>query len=326
MSAVSNSGAPRRSMVIWEFRGQALSERLDELKAAAPDFEIRFFDTRENLEANVGEAEVIATVGLSAPAIQSAMNLKWLHDWGAGMDKAIRPDVISHPLLLTCTKGSGAVPMAEWAMMHILMWVKNAEHYLDASREHSWSRLHNRELNGLTVGILGLGNSGTDLAQKCKAFHMRVLGLRRSEQTCPHVDELFTQDRLNELLAQSDFVVVTLPLTPETRGMLGVNEFRAMKSDAYIIVTSRAGIATDEALLQALEESWIAGAALDAHSKEPLPPDSPFWTTPSIFVSPHCSATGQNMAQRSVDIFIENVRRYVSGQRLVNIVDKVAGY
>ena len=315
-----------RRILIWDVRAPSIEDRIDDLKAAAPGFEIETCESEDALIARVEGAEVIATGNLPPEALSRARNLRWLHDWGAGMDKAIRPDVISHPLLLTCTKGSGAVPMAEWAMMHILRWVKNAEHYLDASREHSWSRLHNRELNGLTVGILGLGNSGTDLAQKCKAFHMRVLGLRRSEQTCPHVDELFTQDRLNELLAQSDFVVVTLPLTPETRGMLGVNEFRAMKSDAYIIVTSRAGIATDEALLQALQEPWIAGAALDAHSKEPLPPDSPFWTTPNIFVSPHCSATGQNMAQRSVDIFIENVRRYVSGQRLVNIVDKVAGY
>src|SRR5207249_9723649 len=132
-----------------------------------------------------------------------------------------------------------------------------------------------------------LGYSGQDLAFKCQAFHMRVIGIRRTAQPTPHVDELFTHDRLHEFLGQADFVVVTAPRTPETTGMLGEAEFRAMKPTAYYICFSRGGIADDDVLLRALTEGWIAGAGLDAHAREPLASDSPFWTLPNTIVTPH---------------------------------------
>jgi phosphoglycerate dehydrogenase-like enzyme len=133
-------------------------------------------------------------------------------------------------------------------------------------------------------------------------------------------------ERLHELLAQSDFVVMTAPRTPETRGMLGEAEFRAMKPSAFYICFSRGGIADDVALLRALNEGWIAGAGLDAHSQEPLPPDSPFWSAPNTIVTPHNGATTPGTRQRGVNIFVDNLRRYLAGVTLHNIVDKQAGY
>ena len=216
--------------------------------------------------------------------------------------------------------------MAEFAMMLMLMLCKNARYYLDAQKAHQWTTAIPEELTGSTVGIIGLGSSGSDLARKCKAFHMRVLGLRRSDIPCPDVDITYTHERLHEMLAESDFVVVTAPMTPETRGMLSEAEFRVMKRNAYFIVTSRGGIAQDEALLKALREGWIAGAGLDDHIIEPLPPDSPFWSLPNVIVTPHIGAGGHGGARRAMDVFLGNLRRYIRGEEMLTLVDKKAGY
>ena len=177
------------------------------------------------------------------------------------------------------------------------------------------------------VGIFGLGNSGSDLALKAQAFHMRVLGLRRNpDRTVPGVDKMYTHDQFHAFLAESDFVVVTAPSTAETAGMFDEAAFRAMKPTAYFIVISRGGIADDAALLKALQEGWIAGAGLDAHGVEPLPSDSPFWDLPNVVITPHNGATTFGTAQRSVEIFVDNLKRFVAGERLHNIVNKQAGY
>src|SRR5207244_2471114 len=149
---------------------------------------------------------------------------------------------------------------------------------------------------------------------------------RKTAQPTPKVDELFSHARLHEFLGQSDFVVVTAPKTPETTGMLGQAEFRAMKPTAYYICFSRGGIADDAALLLALREGWIAGAGLDAHGQEPLPPDSPFWDLPNVVITPHNAASSRAVRQRGIDIFVENLRRYLAGQPLLNVVDKRLGY
>jgi len=138
--------------------------------------------------------------------------------------------------------------------------------------------------------------------------------------------DALTHAQLHEFLGAADFVVVTAPRTPMTEGMLGVAEFRAMKPTAYYICFSRGGIADDAALLQALQGGWIAGAGLDAHGEEPLPPDSPFWSLPNTLVTPHNGATTPATRQRGVDIFVENLRRYQAGEPLINLIDKHAGY
>ena len=234
--------------------------------------------------------------------------------------------MVASEILLTCSKGNGAIPLAEYAVMMMLMLSRSAVRAVHAHDNSRWDRFTHPELNGQTCGILGLGYSGLDLALKAKAFHMRVLGVRRTDQPAPNVDELFPTARLREFLGQSDFVVVTAPRTPETLGMLGEAEFRAMKPSAYYICFSRGGIADDAALLRALTEGWIAGAGLDAHSEEPLPPDSPFWTAPNTLVTPHNGATSPATPERGLDIFIDNLERYIAGRPLRNIVDKRAGY
>lgn len=300
-------------------------EQRAQVRAAAPLADCRFCASGEELEAQVEEAEVIAG-GVSPAAFARAGKLRWLHSWGAGVDGQVFPALVQSPVILTCCKSNGAVPLAEHAIMLMLLLNRDARRWLRDQEERRWDHFEHGELNGLTCGIIGLGYSGQDLAQKAQAFHMRVLGLRRQSQSTPFVDEVFPRERLHDLLRQSDFVVVTAPRTPETIGMLGEAEFRAMKPSAYYICFSRGGLADDAVLLRALQEHWIAGAGLDAHGQEPLPPDSPFWTAPNTIVTPHNGASTAATRRRGVDIFTDNLRRYVAGEPLRNVVDKQAGY
>lgn len=305
--------------------GAVTDPQLAQTRAAAPGADVRYFASRQDLEAQIEQAEVVAG-GISAAALQRAKKLKWVQSWAAGPDQLMYPELVASPVIATSCKGNGAIPLAEHAMMLMLMLNRDLPRWMRAQAERRWDHWSHPELNGLTCGIIGLGHSGQDLALKCQAFHMRVLGIRRTPQPTPHVDEMFTHDRLHEFLGQSDFVVITAPRTPETIGMLGEAEFRAMKRTAYYVCFSRGGIAADAALLRALQERWIAGAGLDAHGVEPLPPDSPFWNAPNTLITPHNGASTPFTRQRGIDIFVENLRRYLAGQPLRNVIDKTRGY
>jgi phosphoglycerate dehydrogenase-like enzyme len=305
--------------------GEIDDGRLHELKQIAPAANLAFFSKQADMEAAVENADVVAGQ-LSPAALARARNLKWVHSWAAGPNTQLFPEFAASPVVLTCSKGNGAIPLAEHAMMLMMMLNRNAMRWIEAHRNHKWDPFFHGELNGMTVGILGAGYSGADLALKAKAFHMRVLGLRRNDVPSPNFDRMFARDELHAFLGESDFIVVTAPKTPETENMLGEAEFRAMKPTAFYVCFSRGGVANDASLLKALTEGWIAGAGLDAHGIEPLPADSPFWTAPNTIITPHNGATTQQTKTRGYRIFADNLRRYVAGEPLVNIVDKELGY
>jgi|SRR5579883_1723088 len=305
--------------------GEVSDEQMAQIRAAAPSAACHYFARQADLEEHVEEADVIAG-RITAAGLARARRLKWVQSWAAGPDEALFPEMVESPVILTSCKGNGAIPLAEHAIMLMLMLNRDAMRWVRAQADRRWDRHVHGELNGLTCAIVGLGNSGQDLALKAKAFHMRVIGIRRNNQPTPNVDEMYPRERLHAFLGEADFVVVTAPRTPETVGMFGEAEFRAMKSTAYYVCFSRGGIADDAALLRALNERWIAGAGLDVHGQEPLPADSPFWTAPNTIVTPHNGATTRMTRQRGIDIFVDNLGRYLAGRPLRNVVDKHAGY
>ncbi len=306
--------------------GTTLRDYLSEIKKAAQGFRVVLLDDEAEIVREIEDAEVFAGFRLSSQALARAQRLKWYHTWAAGVDHVLTPELLASQLIITSSKGNGGVYLAEHAIMLMLMLSREAPRYFQLQQERRWASRFHDQLEGKTVGIIGLGNCGADLALKCKAFHMRVLGLRRSSQWCEYVDQAFTRESLHDFLKEADFVVVTAPLTNETKDMLGEPEFLAMKRSAYFIVVSRGGIAQDQALLRALREGWIAGAGLDAHSVEPLPPDSPFWTAPNTIITPHCGATSFGLRTKTLGIFMDNLKRYMHGLPLMNVVDKDVGY
>jgi phosphoglycerate dehydrogenase-like enzyme len=319
--AVSTTGA---GLTIF-LSGEVNAQQLAQIRSAVPAADVRYFDTQDELEREIELADIVGGA-ISPAALARATRLKWVQSWLAGTNKLLFPEMIASPVILTSVAGNGAISMAEHAVMLMLMLARDTRRWLRNQDERKWERWFHPELTGQTCGIIGLGYSGQDLALKLKAFHMRVIGMRRTPKPTPNVDEVLPRERLHDLLAESDFVVVTAPRTPETRGMLGEAEFRMMKPSAFFICYSRGGIADDAALLKALNEGWIAGAGLDAHTEEPLPPDSPFWTAPNTIITPHNSATSPMSRERRIEIFLENLGYFVAGKPLRSVVNKEAGY
>jgi phosphoglycerate dehydrogenase-like enzyme len=302
------------------------SSAADDLRAAAPSVELRFVDDLASA-ADVWP-EMDAVIGRVPPEVLAkAPKLRWVHSPAAGVDADLSEEMLASPVVLTSSAGNGAIPLAEHSMLLMLMLSRDVPRWLRAQASARWDRFTHGELTGRTVGIYGLGNSGLDLAAKAKAFHMRVLGLRRrTGEPSPNVDRVYGADGFAEFLAESDFVVVTAPYTSSTAGVFDAAAFVAMRPTAYFICISRGGIAVDHALLDALRRGEIAGAGLDAHGVEPLPPSSPFWSLPNVIITPHNGATTPDTGRRGIEITADNLRRFAAGQPLRNQVDKTAGY
>lgn len=306
--------------------GRTPSGFADRLRDAAPGAVVEICADQAAMEAAIDEAEIVATHRISADALARAGRLRWIQSWAAGPDALLIPELVTSDITVTSCRGNGAVPLAEHAMMLMLMLDRQAARSLDAQARHDWERFYLGELAGRTCLIIGTGHSGADLARKAQAFHMRVLGVSRNGRPVEGFDHVTVQKGLRDLLPEADFIVVTAPLTDATRGMIDADAFARMKRGAVYICFSRGGIADDDALIAALRDGQLAGAGLDAHSVEPLPQDSPFWSLPNVIVTPHHGALTDGTRARGHDIFVENLRRYSAGEALRNLVDKQAGY
>jgi phosphoglycerate dehydrogenase-like enzyme len=229
--------------------------------------------------------------------------------------------------VLTNAQGIFDVPIAEMVLAYILVIVKRVPELMAQQRDHTWHMRRLGEVSGLTVGIVGLGNIGAEIARRCKALDMRVVATRRHPGNgSPHADEVLPPDQLPRLLAAAHFVVIAAPLTPVTQSMISELEFRRMRDDAWLINIARGGIVDQTALVQALREGWIAGAALDVFETEPLPAASPLWDMNNVIVTPHNAWSTPHFKAREAELFLDNLDHYVQGQPLRNVVDPNKGY
>jgi phosphoglycerate dehydrogenase-like enzyme len=258
-----------------------------------------------------------------------APNLKWIQLTSAGADRLLNSGFIQQGVTVTTVSGLHATPIGEFVIQSILMIAKRAPQYIRSQQRREWARFMPRELYGATVGIVGIGNIGMEVGRLAKVFGCRVIATKRSatsSESTPYADEILPPSELPRLLAESDYVVLSMPLTPETRGMIGEKELRAMKPTAALVNIARGPVVVEDALLRALRENWIVAAALDVFDQEPLPPDSPFWDMENVIVSPHISGGTEIYNVRAVDIFCDNLRRRLAGEPLRNIVDPARGY
>jgi phosphoglycerate dehydrogenase-like enzyme len=237
--------------------------------------------------------------------------------------------MMASPVILTNLSGVFDTPIGEFVLSRMLMLVKRAPFYFQSKQEKQWKRADGTVLRSKTVGVVGLGSIGREVARLAKAFGMRVLATRRSAKRvgrARYVDIMLPPSQLRQLLAESDFVVLALPLTSETNKLIGEEELRTMKSTAYLINIARGGIVDEEILIRALDENWIAGAGLDVFATEPLPADSRIWELPNVIFSPHISGDFKDFLLRATEVFCENLRLYLDGKKLRNVVDKKKGY
>jgi phosphoglycerate dehydrogenase-like enzyme len=252
--------------------------------------------------------------------------LKWVQLCSTGFSDNITPEILDGRVSLTNSPGIHTVPISESVLAAILEHTKRFEQRRTDQAERHWRQVYCSDLEGATVLLIGLGNLGRRIARLCKAFDMRVIGTRRNPASVENVDNVFPISELREHLPEADYVVVVAPLTPETEGLLGEAEFRAMKQTSYFINVGRGRIADEGAMIDALKERRISGAYLDCFSTEPLPVESPLWGMDNIFLIPHDSHSSPKIGDRLVSQFCENLRRYVAGKPLLNVCDPHRGY
>ena len=277
----------------------------------------------------VGEAEVIFGTGLPENILELAPKLKWVHAYAAGVDSLAGTGLLENGVALTSSKGINGPPIAEFCLMFMLMNEKDMVKRVGAQTRREWTRYSNGLLAGKTVGVIGLGTIGSSVAQRAAACDVRVLAARRTYvpgQAVPNVDQVFPSHRLNDMLAECDYVVVAVSLTGETRGMIGQDQFDAMKPGAFFINVSRGEVVDEAALLASLNNGRLGGAALDVFTQEPLPDDSEFWGLPNVIVTPHNTGGLNDYNDRATRFFCENLRRYLDGQPLESPIDPVKGY
>ncbi|MDO8615923.1 MAG: D-2-hydroxyacid dehydrogenase [Dehalococcoidia bacterium] len=296
-------------------------------------------ESEEEAKARLEEVLAGTEVILSNPVVPDgivsrAPKLRWLQLTSAGVDRLLDAPVVRSRVTVTTASGIHAVPISEYVLGAMLAFAKGFPRALKAQAEGTWRPFWPEELEGKTVGIAGMGAIGRRVAQLSRALGLRVLAMRRSaerrlvggETGDPCVDELLPPSELPYLLAESDYVVVAAPLTPETRGMFGEAELRAMKPTAVIINIARGALIDEGALARALKERWIAGAALDVFEREPLPAESALWALDNVLLTPHISGGTPRYMERAVDLFCDNLRRYLDGRPLLNVVDPERGY
>ena len=258
-----------------------------------------------------------------------AGRLRWVHSSSAGVDKILFSDWTDSPVLLTNSRGIYAPAFAEFVMLCVLYFAKDFPTLQRNQRERYWTPYQPLELRDQTLGLVGFGATGRATARLAKPFQMRVLATKRNPGTGTEsdlVDELIPLERWHDLLASSDYVVNALPLTPATRGFFGEREFRAMKTKCCFINVGRGETVQEGALVRALKEGWLSGAGLDVFEREPLPADSELYSLPNVIISPHCAGITTTNREKCAQLLIDNVQRYISGEPLLNVVDKGLGY
>jgi phosphoglycerate dehydrogenase-like enzyme len=284
-------------------------------------------------ESVFDEADVLLLGSVPAAVLDHIVGrspkLRWIHSASAGVDRISTSLVRERDLTVTNARGVFSRPIGEYVVMMSLAIARRLPQLLELQRERTWQPLRGRELSELTVGIIGYGSIGEEVARLLQPFGCRILATRRHPERgageAANV-ELFALDDLHEVLRGSDIVVVAAPLTEATAGLIGAEQLADMREDAWLINIARGRLIDELALRRALESGWIGGAVLDVFSEEPLSPESPLYRTPNVIITPHTSWASDRVVERTVDLFVDNLRRDRAGEPLRNVVDLEAGY
>jgi phosphoglycerate dehydrogenase-like enzyme len=348
------NGVPLAIAVSPILSARVRARDLERIRQAAPGSKIVNLSVEGLADAPVDDVEVLLRGWLVAEAfdrlLARAPHLTWVHSATSGVERALTPAARSRDVLVTNARGVFSRPIAEHVLLMILAVSRHLPELLELQRERTWQPLEGRELRELTIGIVGYGSLGRSVASLASAFGARVIAMRRRpdggaggggaggpEASAgaddddgfpfePRVDRVVGPDGLQELLAESDIVVLAAPLTPETEGMIDEAAVGAMKRDAWLINVARGRLVDDTALVRALRDNRIGGAALDTFRDEPLPPGSPYWELPNVILTPHTAWSSARVLDRSIDLFCDNLVRFSRGEPLRNVVDPAAGY
>jgi phosphoglycerate dehydrogenase-like enzyme len=287
---------------------------------------------RDTLRQLLPQADVAFTPFVDRDVFASASRLRWVQSPAAGVGSLMFADLLASPVILTSARGIRARSMAEHVLGVTIALARLMPAAMRAQAAHRWAQEEletaTRTLYGQRMGIVGLGAIGLEVAKIAAPFGLRITAIRRrgGEPAPDGVEAVWTPDRLPDLLSQSDVVVLAAPHTPATKRLIGRPQIERMKPGALLVNVARGKLVDDDALIDALRDGRLGGAALDVFSEEPLDPSSPYWDLPNVIVTPHTSGAMPDYWTPLVELFADNLRRFEKGEPLLNVVDKVAGY
>ena len=322
---------------------------IDKIRAVSAAVEVTYLDLSGKSwpEGRPMTAEVLYISGRAAiPPLEQAPNLRWVQTHWAGIDQLVDEEIWHSDIQLTTASGIHAPNMSQYVMAQILAWANRVPGWLAQQRRGEWPKQRwlkfvPDDLRGRTMGILGYGSLGREVARVAKAFGLTVLATKRDARqikdygyTLPGAgdpdgvmaDRIYPAAAVRSMVAECDYVVVTLPLTPATRALVDETLLREMKPETFLVNVGRGPVVDESALIKALKKGWIAGAGLDVFETEPLPEKSPLWSMDNAIISPHVSGFTSHYDDRAIDLFNENLGRYLAGDPLLNLVDRSAGY
>ncbi|MFN8441150.1 MAG: D-2-hydroxyacid dehydrogenase [Caldilineaceae bacterium] len=317
----------RPVVLIGEEIGEA---NLARLRQAYPDLDFRYCLDAESFLNHAAEAEIIFSKRFPPGILAIAKQLRWIQAGTAGINHLLAAGIHNYPVTLTNARGAHGTPIAEQILAMMFAFANRLPLLIRAQGEHrsvaKQAISEKFELAGQSLCVIGLGDIGGTLVQKAQLLGMRVIGVRRTSTHFPGIDALYTNEQLLEALHQADHVALCLPLTRATTAIVGEQELRHMKASAYIYNVGRGASIEPNALLQALQQGWIAGAGLDVTDPEPLPADSPLWSMDNVILCQHTSGSSPHNADRITQIFLDNLGRYRRSEPLNNVIDTVEGY
>jgi phosphoglycerate dehydrogenase-like enzyme len=340
-----SGGAPAAIALTPILSARYRSRDVEAIRAAAPGARLVTVSFDGHPDGPLDDVEVMLRGRLPAPVfdriLARAPQLRWVHSATAGVERALTPASRDRGLVITNARGVFSRPIAEYVMLMILAVSRRLPELLELQKERTWQPLEARELRDVTVGIVGLGSIGRAVGALATAFGCRVIATRRRVEAGaasldgagddPYLgsvmlDRVLSPDRIGELLAESDFVVLAAPLTENTRGLVDTEAIAGMKPGAWVINVARGELIDERALVRALRDGRLGGAVLDTFREEPLPPTSPLYGLENLIITPHTAWSSGRVLERSVELFCENLRLYAEGRPLLNVVDPDAGY
>lgn len=306
------------------------SHHLQQVQSCAPHAEV--VDAgQERVAAEILEADVFCGHAKVHPVpwdeVVARGRLKWIQSSAAGLDHCLTPSVVESPIIVTSASGVLADQVGEHALALLLALVRSLPVFWRAQERKEFVRRPTRDLHRSTVGIVGFGGNGRRLAELLAPFKVRIVATDWfAIKKPPHVDLLLPPDRLEDLLSQVNVLILTAPLTEHTRGMINARTLRMLPQGALLINVARGGLVVEQDLVEAIQSGWLAGAGLDVTEVEPLPPHSPLWNLPQVIITPHVGGQSARRADDMTRLFCENLTRWLTGRRLLNLVDKRLGF
>jgi len=291
-------------------------------------------DSAEAFGKAVADAEIIlhwsSSLALLRDVFLVSQRVRWVHSRSAGLEQTLFPELIASKVIVTNGSGVFSPSLGEFALAAILYFAKDFRHMIRNQMAGVWEQFDVTMISGKTLGIVGYGSIGRAVAARARALEMNVLALKRSAANPPKkdpmIDHLYGSAQLSEMLSRCDYIVVTVPLTEQTRGLIAETEFAVMKKDAVIINLGRGPTIDERAMIKALSENQIRGAALDVFDQEPLPKGHPFYSLENVLLSPHCGDHTPDWLDNAMRFFLAQLGRFRRGETLLNIVDKTLGY